>query len=177
MVNHLYRNPTPTHIWALIRKASPAQQAENVFLLGFNILATSNVISRQVALWDSAHSWWLCGTIPLGNQAVIPIVLIRANQSCPYPINAKCQARQCQASILELIGLTGPGTILPISRPHVSNITKYKHIRNDTYLWSIPHKLKKEWEAFSLHLCAVRWRTMPSWSQITEFDLQQWNIH
>ena len=38
-------------------------------LLLSNVLATAKVISKQVPTCDSAHSWWLYSTPPLGDQA------------------------------------------------------------------------------------------------------------
>ena len=40
------------------------------WLLELYILSISNVISQQIPICDSAHSWWLYKAAPTGNQAV-----------------------------------------------------------------------------------------------------------
>ena len=45
------------------------------WLLGFYTLATSKVISGQIQICDSVHSWWLYSAAPLGDQAANTISL------------------------------------------------------------------------------------------------------
>ena len=78
-----------------------------VWLLEFHVLATSKVISGLVLICCSMHSWWLYSvTWKSGYQhhdMISYSVMLSwhwANQSPPYPINAKRQARKWQVSIL-----------------------------------------------------------------------------
>ena len=79
------------------------------------ILATSKVILGWALTCDSAHSWWLYSTAPLGNQATDTMNWYPTRsyypeswtcQSLPYPKNAIHQARKQQVSVSNI--LLGP---------------------------------------------------------------------
>ena len=100
-------NPSPSYnkdmTWFVHTRIRPSiythSQGNDVCLLLFYVLAATKVISRWVPTCDSAHSLWLYSGRPGFSHHPDALSWHWANQSLPYPNNAKRLARKWQESI------------------------------------------------------------------------------
>ena len=109
----------------------------SIGLLLFSVLATSEVISGWIPSCDSAHSWWLYSAASLGHQATgtmtcyLTLSWHWANQSLPYPNNAKHYAKKGQVSLVWLD--QGSNLKGPDSKPRDSDSWIFQHERRTVY--------------------------------------------
>ena len=112
---------TPDAVAAWIERMLPVRIG---WLLEFNVLATSKVISGRALIYEKARLCLFYSAAAIGNSCCWYHDLIShsvtlsshwANQSLSCPLYAERQARKWQISSLQVIGFTRLETQLPMS--------------------------------------------------------------